>query len=183
MECIIHIAYRLDTKVWQARKPCDKEKVAERKRILQEQFKRQMGLLIDIPKHGSGTNNDGNTSRTFFEDPALTASITGIKVELIENFATILSVLASGQAIDVEAFKHFCLDTANLYVKHYGWFYMPSSVHRILIHGADIIRQAVLPVGTLSEEPQECRNKDIRHYREQRARKISRLVCQSFFFK
>lgn len=53
-----------------------------------------MGLLIDVPKHGSGTKSDGNTARRFFANPALTASITEIKEELIENFATILSVLA-----------------------------------------------------------------------------------------
>lgn len=51
---------------------------------------------------------------------------------------------------------------------------MPSSVHRILILGADIIENAVLPIGMLSEEAFESRNKDFRYVREHHTRKISR---------
>lgn len=176
MECLLHIAYRLDTKCWQARTPMQKEKLATRKKVIQKEFKRCMGLLIDIPKHGSGTSNDGNTARRFFEDPELTAKITGLNKELIEKFAAILSVLACGQSIDVTAFKDFCHETAKCYVRHYGWYYMPSSVHRILIHGADVIAAAIVPIGCLSEEPQECRNKDLKRFRENRSRKCSRYV-------
>ena len=68
----------------------------------------------------------------------------------------------------------YCIKTAQEYVRNYGWYKMPSSVHRVLIHGADIIRVSVIAVGTLSEEPQECRNKDIKKFREYRARKCSR---------
>lgn len=42
--------------------------------------------------------------------------------------------------------------TANLYVKLYGWYYMPASVHKILDHGAKIIESFLLiPIGLLSE--------------------------------
>ena len=51
---------------------------------------------------------------------------------------------------------------------------MPASVHKLLVHGADIMRTLSLPAGMLSEEVQERRNKDIRKYWEHHTRKTSR---------
>lgn len=59
-------------------------------------------------------------------------------------------------------------------VQLYPWYYIPSSIHRILIHGGDIIKAAVLPIGMLSEEASESRNKDFKNYRQFNTRKISR---------
>ena len=52
---------------------------------------------------------------------------------------------------------------------------MPSSVPKILIHG-DQIKQyyAILPIGQLSEDAQEARNKDYKRYRLHHVRKCSR---------
>lgn len=43
---------------------------------------------------------------------------------------------------------------------------MPPSIHSILIHGYLIVEAVVLPIGMFSEEAQECKNKDIKRYRE-----------------
>ena len=56
----------------------------------------------------------------------------------------------------------------------YPWFYMPSSVHKILIHGADMMNHVSLSIGIVSEEAQESRNKDLWNLREQHIRKNSR---------
>ncbi|XP_078051928.1 uncharacterized protein LOC144478082 isoform X2 [Augochlora pura] len=48
-----------------------------------EKFRSEMGLLLDIPKPGFGTTNDGNTARRFFKNPRQTLSITGIDEDLI----------------------------------------------------------------------------------------------------
>jgi hypothetical protein len=53
----------------------------------------------------------------------------------------------------------------SVFVKEYPWFYMPPSVHKVLVHGADIVSGAILPVGQLSEEAQESRNKDLIYFR------------------
>ena len=37
----------------------------------------------------------------------------------------------------------------------YKWYYMPTSVHVILIHGFGIIQEHFLPIGILSKEAQE----------------------------
>ena len=49
---------------------------------------------------------------------------------------------------------------------------MPVTVHKILIHGAFVISNALLPIGQLSEEAQEARNKDFKRYREIHTRKL-----------
>lgn len=51
---------------------------------------------------------------------------------------------------------------------------MPTTVHKILFHGEQIIQHNMLPIGDLSEEAQEKRNKDYRFFREHNTRKISR---------
>jgi len=100
-------------------------------RRIQEQFRSETGLLIDIVKQGHGTTNDGNTARRFFSDPEKAANITGLKKELIERCATILRVLSCGYEIDVDAFRKFCLETARSYVAEYQWYPMPPAVHKV----------------------------------------------------
>jgi len=174
MECLLHVAYRLDTQRWQARSAADKVKVNERKLLIQERFREETGLLIDIVKQGHGTTNDGNTARRFFEEPEITADITGIDKELISKFNVLLAVISCGTQVNTEAFRACALETAELFVQKYPWYYMPQSVHKLLIHGADIIAACPLPVGNMTEEAQESRIKDLGRFRENHTRKISR---------
>ena len=175
-ECLLHISYRLGIKKWQIRTN-ERPLVEERKKQIQQEFKQRLGLLVDMPKQGSGTTNDGNTARTFFKNISISAEITGISENIIKRFFVILRTISSMEKINVEAFRAYCLETAKLYVSEYGWYYMPASVHKILIHGHLIISSAVLPIGRLSEEAQESRNKDLRKYREHFTRKSSREKC------
>lgn len=130
-------------------------------------------------KQGFGTTNDGNTARRFFANITKSAEITGLDVTLLKRFKVILQVLASGQEINVNAFHSYAKETAQLYVQLYGWYYMPATVHKILLHGAEIIKDALLPIGYLSEEAAEARNKDFRRYREFRSRKCNRKLTNT----
>lgn len=56
----------------------------------------------------------------------------------------------------------------------YDWHPMTPTMHKILVHGAVIIEKALLPIGQLSEEAAEARNKHFRCYRQDFARKFSR---------
>jgi hypothetical protein len=68
----------------------------EMKHLLKERFRKEMGLLVDVPKEGrSDTTNDGNTARRFFRDPTLSASITRIDETLICRCSVILQALSS----------------------------------------------------------------------------------------
>ena len=45
-----------------------------------------MSLLVDYPKSGgSGSTNDANLARRFFQDPAMLSKISGIDVTLIDQ--------------------------------------------------------------------------------------------------
>lgn len=97
----------------------------------------------------------------------------GIDEELIRRFGVILRTINSGYDINVDNFEQFCLKTAERYVSLYNWYYMPISVHKLLIHGPVTVQYALLPIGELSEEAQEAKNRDIRKYRQGHTRKIS----------
>lgn len=174
MECILHIAYNMDFKKWRSDKQTKQVK-EHSKKIIQEKFKRVLGLQIDVVKQGMGTTNDGNTSRRFFEDPAITSDITGVDKSLIHRFKIILDTINSGASIDPQKFEQYCKETLELYVELYNWYYMPNTVHKILFHGSTIISASMLPIGLLSEEAQEARNKDYRSYRREHSRKNNRI--------
>lgn len=147
LECILHIAYRLDIKSWQVKGEEAKEKLNQRKKQITERFRVEMGLIVDQPKQNMGTSNDGNTARRFFENPQLTSDITGVNKDLIERFSIILHALSCGYDLDSEKFRQLGKSTAELFINLYGWYYMPASIHKMLIHGADVIQDMILPIG------------------------------------
>ena len=71
-----------------------------------------MGLLVDIPKPGYGTTNDGNTASRFFDQSALASSITGIDEQLIKRLNVILQTISCGYAVDVQSFRKYAKTTA-----------------------------------------------------------------------
>lgn len=103
LECILHISYRLEIKQWQVREE-NKKKFQLRKREVQDRLRNEMGSLVDIPKPGFGSTNDGNTARRFFSNPSVVSEITGVSKNLIHRLSIILRTLASGFPINPEAF-------------------------------------------------------------------------------
>lgn len=65
----------------------------------------------------------------------------------------------------------------------YPWFYMPSSIHLILINGADTISSLELPLGMHSEEALESSNQNIKSFNEYHTRKNTRenIMLDLFF--
>lgn len=176
-ESLLHLSYKIPLKKWQARTQEHKRIVAETKRKIQNDFKEEMGFLVDIPKAGFGNSNDGNTSRRFFSDPITSSRITEDDIKLIKKCNIILETLSNGHKINVKKFECFAEETAKLYVDLYGWYPMTSTMHKILTHGATIIEHAILPIDKLSEEAAEARNKHFRVYRQNYSRKFSREHC------
>lgn len=149
----------------------------ERKKCIQRDFKMKMGLIVDVPKAHFGNTNDGNTSRRFFSDFELAAEITGVNSNLIYRLKIILEVISSGHEVNLAKFSIYARDTAKLYVDLYSWHPMTPTMHKILMHGPLVIQKGLLPIGQLSEEATEARNKHIRLYRRDFARKFSREAC------
>lgn len=95
-------------------------------------------------------------------------------VDVIKRCAVVLQTISSGYEVNLENFKKYCLETAEKLISLYPWYYLPASIHKVLIHGPDIVSRAMLPIGQLSEEAAESRNKDIKAFRLNFTRKISR---------
>ena len=53
---------------------------------------------------------------------------------------------------------------------------MPAGVHKMLAHSHQVVRDKPVPIGLLSEEAQESRNKDVKNFREHFTRKFSRKI-------
>lgn len=176
-ECILHLSYKLKVAKWQVRCASDKEIVKTEKIRIQREFWQKLGLHVDKPRQGGGTSTDGNTARIIFQYAKEVAEITGVNLNIIERLATILKVMSSGFKININKFKIFCTKTAEYFIMQYPWYYMPTTLHKVLIHGPKIIESSEIAMGLLSEDAQESRNKDIRNYRSQFSRKFSRKAA------
>lgn len=163
-------------KSWQCRGEDSKEILKTTRTKIQDDFRKKAGLLVDRPKPGFGNSNDGNTARKFFGNPLLSSEITGVDIEIIERFAIILQVISSTEEIDIQKFGEYTNITAQLLIEKYPWYPMSPTVHKILVHGKAIIQNALVPIGQLSEEAQEARNKEFRRFRENHSRKFSRVA-------
>ena len=75
-----------------------------------------------------------------------------------------MEAINSNRSLDVTAFGRYCAETAELYLSLYPWYYMPVTVHKVLIHG-----QAIVTI--LSREAQEASNKLYKNFREFHAMK------------
>lgn len=149
-----------------------------RKQKIQDDFKEQLNLLIDIPLPGGGTSNTGNTARKFFREFAISSQITGIPEFLIERYHTIITALATTQLLDPIELRQYTTETANHLRSIYPSKNLTPTVHKILYHSADIVayfNQYNIPIGLLSEEALESRNKDIRNNRYKFSRKTGRV--------
>lgn len=171
-ECLLHIAYRLSFRTWI--KTAHIEEFNQNKARIQKDFFAKLGLHVDKPRSGYGNSNDGNTARKFFAEAEMSSEITGIDLGLIIKIRTILITISCGKEVNTAKFRSFALDTAKKYVDLYGWYKMPTTLHKVLIHGHEIIKEALVPIGLLSEDAQEAMNKEVRRMRSYHSFKGSR---------
>ncbi|XP_049312286.1 uncharacterized protein LOC125778464 [Bactrocera dorsalis] len=175
LEFVLHLSYRIGIKKWQVRNPEDKNTIKQRKQEIQKNFWEKMGLHIDKPKsNGCGSTNDGNTARRVFANLELFASITNVDIDLLRHFHIILVSISCEFRINFKKFNDFCIDTADLYFNKYDWYPMSATVHKILVHSAQIMEASLVPVGCLGENASEARNKFYKKDRIAHARKNSR---------
>ena len=94
----------------------------------------------------------------------------------------ILMAVSGKRPTDPAKFHEYCQETAELLVSLYPWYKMPVSVNLLLIHGAQILGTSILPIGMMSKEAQEARNKDNKQFQLHHARKTSRGDTMSDVF-
>lgn len=120
-----------------------------------------MGLNVDKPKAGS----DDNRTRHVFVKYQQSEKITGTDQDIIYYFNILLQAISSGHEINLDSFKQYSVKLARMITEKYVWYYMPTLVHKLLIHGPEIIQNSLLPVGQMSEDAQEACNKFYSIYR------------------
>lgn len=76
--------------------------------------------------------------------------ITGLDLDILKRCRTVLRTIACGYAVDVAVFKNYALETARMLVTLYPWYYMPASVHAVLVDGAAYMQYSPVPIGLLS---------------------------------
>ena len=176
LEALLRIAYRLKVKKRTARDPAEKLAVEQAKKTIHDELKRTMGLCVDEPRAGgAGNANDGNTARRAFREAAQFAACTGLDENIITRIHVALQAVTCFYPLDNEAFASYCRQTAEEYVREYGWYYMPVSMHKLLVHSATVAAQCQVPIGIMSEEAAESSNKDLRRFLLRHTRKDSRL--------
>lgn len=152
-----------------------KEKISARKKIIQNEFLKNLGLKVDYPKQGYGNTNDGNMSRAFFANDEVTSQITGVDNNIIKRLGVILNVINCREMVNGPKFDDYASKTAQLLSQMYPEKKLTPTVHKILAHGRHLIEYQCLPIGELSEEAQECKNKDYKKFRYTNTCKISRI--------
>ncbi|CAH0547269.1 unnamed protein product [Brassicogethes aeneus] len=117
-ECCLHVGYRMEIKSWQTRGE-NRTKMETRKKLIQDKFKTELGILVDQPKPGYGSTNTGNTARAFFLNEKKAAEITGVDQEIVHRFHIILQTISCGYEVDHEikdSAKHTNEDLLNYFV-------------------------------------------------------------------
>lgn len=92
---------------------------------------------------GFGSSNNGNTARKFFEKSQISSAITGVDENVIHRFAIILTAINTSEAVDAKKFDEYARETAQLLVSKYGWWYMSPTVHKVLLHGGEMISYSI----------------------------------------
>lgn len=147
--------------------------VADRKLVIQQRFKEQMNMLVDMPKPSGGNTNTGNVARRAFEDARVLSEILNLDFELINNIRILLIAISVKHQINVTKFQKVIDRSLQIYKEKYEKFPLPPTVHKLFFHAAAVIENSPVPVCYLSEEAAETKIKYIRYFREHFSRKDS----------
>jgi len=101
---------------------------------------------------------------------------------LVSNLDVIHCTLASGQDIHPEKFEAFCKETLDEYMSSVKWYNIPPTLHRVLVHGKEIVEAMPMPVGWTSEEGSESNTKFARRFHTNHTRKTSQEDTMSDLF-
>ena len=158
------------------------------------------GLNIDMPSSDGGTTSTGNVARSCFLNKKnfIHWVCTMIPEELKEpirtlqtNLSVLLRIFNFSHAIDTDKLDTLCKETYELILVDFLWANVTPSLHRLLAHSPELIRDCNNAFGLkdFSEEAVEACNKLIKKYREPLSRKFYftsnardifvRLLCQS----
>lgn len=129
---------------------------------------------IDAVKVGYGTSNTGPNIKRAMNDPKNLSEILKFEIKFVENVVELYSMLGSFDKPNHDRWYN-CVNDVFLYWKsNFSHFMSISpSMHKILVHGWDMINLRDMGPGFYSEESQERINKKLRDVRQNNTRKSS----------
>lgn len=170
LEGLLKLSYRLEKKKWRVG-----DAINGRKKAVQANIKAVFAVIVDMPRDGgAGTSNTGSAARRLLSEPEKFAETLELDPQLVIDFRTIVIALNCQIDINPSKFQVVCDRIIETYRKLYPWADISSALHKVLYHGAHLIRVSPLPLGILSEEGAESKNKEYRSDRERHARKCGR---------
>ncbi|KAE8740590.1 hypothetical protein FOCC_FOCC013890 [Frankliniella occidentalis] len=119
---------------------------------VQSQIKNLVPVEITLPNSSSLTLRhkavlsmiDGKINSTLTDDGNQTCNVCKAVPSMMNKIDLALATRSKQKGL--AAFS-YALQTARDYVAAYPWYRMPCSMHKVLIHGADIMRIAPVPNG------------------------------------
>jgi hypothetical protein len=152
--------------------------VKENRDLIRDRFHDEFNLIVDRPNLKTGGNfTTGNVARRAFGDINKFSRCLGFGVNgkiILERVNLMLIALKSKRRLNIENFRNYGIETYKLYLNEFSWHRPSPYFHRLCIHVADIANSLPLPIAFFNEEANENRNKDLRKFRLERARKTSR---------
>ncbi len=170
---LLQIGYRQDFKLHRVTQ-VNKAAFEARKQKVKQAFRREMNLIVDS-SNDPGNTLSGNVARKAFSNPVKFAQIIGVSPMLVSNLDVIWRTMASKHQINSEKFGEFCTETLDIYLTDAGWYNLSPTLHKIFIHGKDIIKACPVPLGWTSEEGSESNNKFVRRFLSNHTRKTSQI--------
>ena len=120
--------------------------------------------------------------RKAFKNAQTTARICGVSTILVSNLDSIWRTLSSSYSINPDQFDKLCQKTLHQYMIDAGWYCLPPTLHRTLVHGKEIIKATPVAVGKTSEEGSEANAKFARKFLKHHTRKTSHTDTMSDLF-
>jgi hypothetical protein len=156
-----------------------KEAFELNKAEINSNIKTHMGITI--------TNfNEGNIVRRCYEDIDLFAQCLKFdenQKKIIYYFKMLSLCFNSRYNLNATKLKSFCFEIFVFWLENFDYYRMPVTIHKVLVHSADIVRHSIVPPIFMSEEAAESTNKFIRSARKDHARRSSRLLTLEDMFK
>lgn len=144
------------------------------KKNYEEMFWLELKAAIDYIKPGYGSSTTGPNVQRALKDPQKCAQILDIDLQFVETIFNLCNLLRSKSKPE----KSVWMKNVKFAYKHYKENYshfcsLTPSIHKIFVHGWEIINHFEYGPGTYSEESQEAMNKVFRKVRLNHARKTS----------
>ena len=172
MNNILNISYRLPFRS-QILTVAQKSELKVRENVVKEKLKMELGQLIGFVRQGVGSSSTGNRAKAFFHNFETVSNITGIDLEFLRDISQLLHMLSSHEHTNIDDFRRVAGNALDRYNHLYSWYAMSPTLHKVLVHGADIIsflKDDVPSFGMCSEEPMEGCHKLTKHFRTNCAR-------------